>query len=209
MKKKLLLIGGGGHCRSVLDSVIASNIYDEIGIIDYGGSSCMGVAVIGTDNDLPAFIQEGWNYAMVTVGSVGNTKIRRHLYELIKNLGYQSPSLIDPSAIIAKGTVIREGSYIGKRAVINTGTVIDECCIINTGSTVEHDCRIGAFAHISPGTVLCGQVTVGLDSHIGAGSIVRQQITIGDSALIGAGSVVVKDMPGHVKAYGNPCKVVE
>lgn len=209
MKKKLLLIGGGGHCHSVIDSVIGTNKYDEIGIIDKVDSSCLGVSVIGTDNDLPVLIKDGWTFAMITVGSVGNTKTRRRLYEMIKGLGYLSPSIIDPTAVIAKGTVIKAGSYIGKRAVINTGSVIDECCIINTGSIVEHDCKIGAFAHISSGVILCGQVKVGADSHIGAGTTVRQQITIGDSVLIGAGSVVVKDIPGHGKAYGNPCRVVK
>ena len=74
---------------------------------------------------------------------------------------------------------------------------------------IEHDCEIGEFAHISPGTVICGQVHIGMDSHIGAGSVVRQQIRIGSDVLIGAGSVVVKDMPNHVKAYGNPCRVAE
>ena len=50
---------------------------------------------------------------------------------------------------------------------------------------------------------------VGNDSHVGAGSVVRQQINIGNDVLIGAGSVVVKDIPDNVKAFGNPCKVVE
>lgn len=209
MKKKLLLIGGGGHCHSVLDSVIISNIYDAIGIIDNVDSSCFNIPVIGTDNDIPYLIKEGWNCAVVTVGSVGNTTVRRRLYGMIKNLGLLTPSIIDPTAIIAKGTVIKNGSFIGKRAIVNTGTVVDECSIINTGAIIEHDCEIGTFSHISPGTVLCGQVKIGSDSHIGAGTVVRQQIVIGNNSLIGAGSVVVKNIPDNVKAYGNPCKVVK
>jgi sugar O-acyltransferase (sialic acid O-acetyltransferase NeuD family) len=209
LRRKLLLIGGGGHCHSVLDSAIALDIYDELGVIDNIESSCLGVPVIGTDNDLPVLVKDGWNCAIVTVGSVGNTKMRRRLYEMIQRLGFTIPSIIDPTAIIAKGVLIKNGCFIGKRAVVNTGAVINECCIINTGAIIEHDCKIGAFAHISPGTTLCGQVRVGSDSHIGAGSVVRQQITVGESSLIGAGSVVVKDIAGHVKAYGNPCMVVE
>ena len=44
---------------------------------------------------------------------------------------------------------------------------------------------------------------------MGAGSSVIQQVKIGESSIIGAGSVVVKDIPSMVKAYGNPCRVVE
>ena len=74
---------------------------------------------------------------------------------------------------------------------------------------VEHNCCVGNFSHISPGATICGHVLIGNDTHIGAGTVVRQEIIIGSNTLIGIGSVVIKDIPGYVKAYGNPCKVVE
>ena len=208
LKKRLLLIGGGGHCHSVLDSILASNDYDEIGIIDSIDNSVLGVSVVGTDDDIPRLMSEGWMEAFITVGSVGDTKLRRRLYEMIKNTGMNIPTIIDPTAVIAKGAKLSEGVYVGKKAVINTGSRIGSCVIINTGAVVEHDCFIGDFSHISPGTTVCGQVRVGNDSHVGAGSVVRQQINIGNDVLIGAGSIVVKDIPDNAKAYGNPCKVI-
>ena len=36
-----------------------------------------------------------------------------------------------------------------------------------------------------------------------------QCLNIGKNCMIGAGSVVVKDIPDGVKAYGNPCRVVD
>ena len=209
-EKKILLLGGGGHCRSVLDCLMSTGKYEEIGIIDYDKSaSALDVDVIGTDDDLPRLLQEGWSDAFITVGSVGHTNLRRKLFSLINELGFSIPSIIDPSAIIAKGTTIGEGTFVGKRAVVNTGSIIGQCAIINTGAIIEHDCQIDDFAHISPGATLCGQVKVGKDSHIGAGSVVRQGICIESNTIVGAGSVVVKDIPGEVKAFGNPCRVVE
>lgn len=209
LKKKLLLIGGGGHCHSVLDSVLALCEYDEIGIIDSINSSCLGIPVVGADADIPSLKEEGWTDAFITVGSVGNTAIRRRLYEMVRNLGLSIPTIIDPTAVVARGTDVKEGSYIGKQAIINTNSSIGTCAIVNTGAIIEHDCVVGEFSHISPGTILCGQVTARNDSHIGAGTVVRQQIIIGARTLIGAGSVVIKDIPDGVKAYGNPCKVIE
>ena len=209
MGKKLLLIGGGGHCHSVLDAIINSGAYEEIGIIDNIDSSYLGVSVVGNDDDIPALLQAGWTDAFITVGSVGDTKIRRRLYDMVKMQGLSIPTIIDPTAIIGKCVKIEEGVFVGKRAVINTGSIIGSCAIINTGAIIEHDCEIGAFSHISPGTTLCGQVKVGEDSHVGAASVVIQLIEIGDKSLIGAGSVVVKNIPDNSKAYGNPCKVVE
>lgn len=209
MGKKLLLIGGGGHCSSVLSSVLALSKYEEVGIVDFTDDPVMGVSVVGRDEDLSTLKISGWTDAFVTVGSIGNTGLRRRLYQMIKELGFTVPSIVDPSAILAQNVKIREGCFVGKGVILNSGTEIGECAIINTGAVIEHDCKIGAFAHISPGTVLCGQAKVGNDSHVGAGSIVRQQIAIGNETLIGIGSVVVQNIPDQVKAFGNPCKVVE
>ncbi len=208
MGKKLLLIGGGGHCHSVLDSILTLNIYDDVGIIDAESDSYLGVPVIGTDADIPSLINKGWTEAFITVGSVGNTTIRRRLYEMVKKAGLTLPTIIDPTAIIGKGVTIGEGTFVGKRSIVNAGTSVGVCTIINTGAILEHDCQIRDFVHISPGTVLCGQVLIGEDSHVGAGSTVRQLINVGENSLIGAGSVVVRDIPSNAKAYGNPCKVV-
>ena len=206
--KKILLIGGGGHCHSVLDSILALGTYDEYGIIDNVGGSVLNIPVVGTDDDVPRLRSEGWTDAFITVGSVGNTKLRRRLYEMLMNLGMNIPVIIDRTAVVAKGVELLSGVYIGKSAVINTGSKIGTCAIINTGAIVEHDCIIGDFSHISPGTTMCGQVNVGHDSHVGAGSVIRQQVNIGNNVLIGAGSVVIKDIIDDVKAFGNPCKVI-
>ncbi len=209
MNKKLLLIGGGGHCRSVLSSVLSLNKYEEIGIVDYADASVLGVPVVGRDEDLPALNKAGWTDAFITVGSIGDTSLRQRLYQMVTDNGFTVPAIIDAAAIIAQDAKVAAGSYIGKGVILNSGSCIGKCAIINTGAIIEHDCLVGDFVHISPGTVLCGQVSIGNHSHIGAGSVVRQQIEIGKDVLVGAGSVVVSNIPDRVKAFGNPCKVVE
>ena len=205
---KLLLIGGGGHCRVVADSIYSLDAYEELGIVDWTDSSCFGIPVVGNDDDLPVLLREGWTDAFITVGSIGNTAIRRRLFRMASQLGFHMPAVADPTAVIARNVEIHDGAYIGKRTVVNPGSTIGVCTIINTGAIVEHDCLVGDFAHVSPGAVLCGQVQVGTDVHVGAGSVVRQQLVIGAGSLIGAGSVVTKDIPVGATAWGNPCKVV-
>lgn len=51
-------------------------------------------------------------------------------------------------------------------------------------------------------------VTIGNDCWIGANAIICSGVTIGDGCVIGAGSVVVKDIPPHSFAAGNPCRVI-
>lgn len=205
--RKLLLIGGGGHCKSVLDSILSLGFYSDIGIIDNQDALISGVSVVGTDHDLPALFQQGWLDAFVTVGSIGNTAIRRKLFEMVKRIGFNIPSIIDNTAAVAKGIQIAEGCFIGKKAIVNAGSSLGCCAIINTCAVVEHDCVVGDFSHVSSGAVLCGQVRIGHDTHVGAGSVIRQQISVGNNVLIGLGSVVVKDIPDGQTAYGNPCRV--
>ncbi len=216
-QNRILLIGSGGHCHSVMDTLQHNMQYDRIGVIakdedifkNLMNDRILSDYVIGTDADLPRLFQEGWNNAFVTLGSIGNPVGRKKIASVLKDIGFQLPPIIDSTAVVSEMVNIGSGVFVGKKAVINIGCNVGDCAIVNTGAIIEHDCNIGAFAHISPGTVICGQVTVGNDSHIGAGTIVRQGIRIGENALIGAGSVVVRDIPDNVKAYGNPCRVVE
>jgi sugar O-acyltransferase (sialic acid O-acetyltransferase NeuD family) len=211
MNKRILLIGGGGHCKSVLDSLLELNEYAEIGIIDKKenvGNSVMGVLVVGCDDDLPALFRDGYRYAFVTVGSIGNPTFRIRLFKLLSEIGYEIPFVIDNSAKVSKHAVIEQGVYIGKHSTINAGALIQKGAIINSGSIVEHDCQIGAFSHIAPGAVLGGEVVVEEHSHVGSNAAVKQQIHIGSNSIIGMGSVVLKNIDSNTMAYGNPCKVV-
>ena len=209
--KNLVLIGGGGHCKAVLDSVIRMGTFDKIVITDPSipaGTIVMGCEVIGTDDCLMDLYENGFKYAFVTVGSVGLNPIRERLVSRAAALGFQFPNIIDPSAIVAESAIIGDGVFLGKNIIVNAYTEVGDHCIINTGTIIEHECRIGIFAHISIGSILCGNVNVGKNSFIGAGSIVIQCHCIGDNVVIGAGAVVNKDIPSNCTAVGFPARVI-
>lgn len=205
VERNLLLVGGGGHCKSVLDAVRSGGGFAKIGIVDMRPTDMPGACYAGRDEELPALHERGWNCAFVTLGSVGRTERRRKIFSLLEELGYELPAIIDPTAIVSTTARIAGGVFIGKRAIVNADARIGACAIINSGSIVEHDARVGAFAHISPGAVLCGAVQVDEGAHVGANASVIQGVRIGQEALVGAGSVVVRDVRPGMVAYGNPC----
>ncbi len=208
--KKLLLIGGGGHCASVADAVLATGAYETVGIVGIKPEPALfgEVSFVGTDGDLPRLYAEGYRYAFITLGSIGDSAKRERLYQLVLDSGFSVPDIIDPTAIVSRHSALGTGIFIGKKAVVNAGAAIKDCAIINTAAVVEHDCQIGSFAHVSPSATLCGNVTVGFGSHIGAGATIKQGLTVGERAIIGMGSVVVHDIPDGVVAFGNPCREV-
>lgn len=210
-KRRIVLVGGGGHCRSVLDCLLETALYDEIGIVTrdpQDGPGPMGVPIVGSDRDLPALLAGGWSDAAVALGSVGHPERRESIFRGLKKMGFSLPVIRAPSAVIGREVSLGEGTFVGKRTVINCGAKIGVCAIINTAAVVEHDCHVEDFAHAGPGSALCGLVHVGKRTHIGAGAVVRQQIRIGRDCVIGAGSVVVRDIPDGIEAYGNPCRAV-
>ncbi len=209
MKHKLLLIGAGGHCKVVIDVLLFRKEYDVTGIIDLKeriGTKVLGVPVIGTDSDLPRLFRSGIKHCFISIGSVGNPRLRVKSYNFSKKLGFEFPNLISPDAWVSSHVILGEGNYIAPLAVVNAGTQIGDNCIINTGAIIEHDCKIDNFVHLSPGVVVSGGVHVGARSHIGTGTNIIQNLKIGSNVIVGAGSVVTKNVREGVIAYGNPCK---
>lgn len=209
---KMVLIGGGGHAASVLDTLLSDNTYEVVGITDPGVSvdiTLLGIPFLGSDKILPELFSSGVKTAIITVGSIGNTDLRIKLYKMVKKIGFSLPVIKDPTAIVGRECQISEGTFIGKGAVVNALCNIGNMVIINSRALIEHECKIGAFCHISSGSTIGGNVQIGENTHIGIGSTVIQGIKIGHHSMIGAGSIVVKDIAEHKKAYGNPCIEVE
>ncbi len=204
-REQIILIGCGGHAVSVADSIRQSGQYEIAGYIEREGfreTGSLGIPVLGTDSDLEAVFDAGIHAAFVTIGYMGKGTVRDRIYERLKQIGYRIPSIIDPSAILAQGLRIGEGTFIGKRAVVNSNSRIGRMCIVNTGAIVEHDNEIGAFSHIAVGSVLCGDVKIGRRALIGANAVVIQGTRIGDGAIVGAGTTVRHDIESGQVFYG-------
>ena len=212
MKEKIILLGAGGHCQVIIDSILGSNKYEIVGIVDRPqsvGKNVLGVPIVGSDLDLQSIYDSGINNAFIAIGSIGNPKKRIELYQTINKIGFRLPNIIDETAIIAHNVKMGFGNYLGKRTIVNIGTKIGNMCIINSGAIVEHENTISDFAHIAPGATLCGNVYIGTKTHVGSGSVIIQGIKIGHDCLIGAGSTVIRNIPDEVKAYGVPAKIRE
>lgn len=209
--KKLVIVGGGGHCKSVADCIISQE-YADIIISDtkesFGKSVC-GISVSATDEMLPELVEKGYSHAFIALGAVNSGDVRRRIYNKLCDHGYEIETIIDRSAVVSKFCEISQGVFIGKKAVVNAGAKIGCCTIINTGAIIEHDCVIGNFSNIAPGCTLSGAVTVGDNTHIGTGTSIKNGVNIGKNVIIGVGSAVVHNIPDDAVAYGVPCRVVK
>lgn len=200
----IILLGFGGHAKSVIDCIERQGKYRIIGFLDKedrGKISYRGYEVVGGDDDLPRFYDQGIRNAFVTVGFLGRSIVRNRLYDKVKQIGFCLPNIIDPSAVIAGDAALGEGNFIGKLAMINADVRIGSMCIINSGALIEHECQVGDFSHISVGTVLCGGVTVGRETFVGAGATLIQRTTVGDRCIVAAGVTLRKNVKDYEMAY--------
>lgn len=213
--EKIILIGGGGHCKVIIDAILKGKQYEIEGIIDPNisiGKKVLNIPVIGKDDNLLDIYNRGIKNAFIAVGSIGDfstIRKREEIYQKLKMIGFSLPIIVHPAAVIADECSLDEGIFVAAGAVINSGTRVGKNTILNTLSSIDHDCQIADFVHIAPGTNLSGGVTIGKFTHIGVGTVVNQGINIGCNCLIGSGSVVVKDIIDNLKAFGNPCKAME
>lgn len=190
----IVLVGFGGHGKSVADCIERQGKYHIIGYTDLQSCGGSKYVYLGTDDVLEGIYAKGVRNAIVCLGYLGIGITREKIYDRLKNIGYTLPTIIDPSAIISEGTELGEGTFVGKLAVVNADSMVGKMAIINTKALVEHECTVGDFTHIAIGAVLCGNVSVGEASFVGANATVIQSYRVGDRVVIGAGTIVAKDI---------------
>ncbi|MCU8082691.1 NeuD/PglB/VioB family sugar acetyltransferase [Shewanella sp. SM23] len=187
---KLVLIGGGGHCRACIDVIEQEGKYSIIGILDSSknkGAKILGYEVIGDDSDIPHFVTENCDF-LITVGQITSAEVRVHLYNLIKNYNGHLATVISPRAYIAKSATVGAGTIIMHDALINSNAKIGENCIVNTKALVEHDCLIESHCHISTSAALNGDCKVGEKTFFGSNAVSPQGALINPKSFIKAGS---------------------
>jgi sugar O-acyltransferase (sialic acid O-acetyltransferase NeuD family) len=190
MKHKILLIGGGGHCRSVIDVIELENKFIIAGIIDKKeliGSKVLDYKIIGCDDDLEE-LHKTYKYAFVTVGHIKSNSLRVKLFNKLKNIGYILPTIISPLAYVSKYAFVDEATIVHHQALLNANAKIGKNCIVNSKALIEHDVIIENNCHISTGAIINGGVIVKENSFVGSGAIVKEYINI--VGFIKAGSLV-------------------
>ena len=190
MKEKIILIGGGGHCHSVIDVIELENRFEIMGIVDKKeliGKSILGYKVIACDDDLRALFTSCKN-AVITIGHIQSNKVRVALFQKLKEIGYHLPTIISPLAYISKHASLDEGTVVLHQAIVNANANIGKNCIINTKALIEHDVTVEDNCHISTASILNGGVIVKENTFFGSNATSKDSVKV--SGFIKAGSTV-------------------
>jgi sugar O-acyltransferase (sialic acid O-acetyltransferase NeuD family) len=207
----ILIIGGGGHAKQVIETLRLTDPDARLAIVDvkHGLSEVLGVLVVGTDAFLARGKEEGFDSFAMGIGGIGDNRRRAAAFERARAAGLLPKAIIHPSAVIAESASVGAGTQCLSGAIIVGGVSLGEDVIVNSGAIVEHECRVADHVHVATGAIVTGSVNIGAFAHIGAGAVIRQGVTIGANALVGIGSVVTKNVPPGVTVMGVPARPKE
>lgn len=201
----IIVYGGGGHGKSVIDLIRTLRTFRIHGVVDDGlerDQSVMGEPVLGGSDVLSDLHEKGIRQAINAVGGIGDITSRIKIFHLLAEQRFVCPAVIHPSAVVEPGANISSGVQIFPHVYIGSDVQLGFGVIVNTGAVVSHDCTVDSYANVSPGAILAGGVRIGKGSLVGMGVTVNLGVTLGDNARIGNSATVKEDVPenGIVKA---------
>ncbi len=205
MTAGVVIVGGGGHAKVVIESLRAAG-QTIAAVIDADPTPRLvaGAPVVGDDSALAGLRGQGLTQAFV---AIGDNRLRARLAQGLRDQGFELVNAIHPSAVISPSARLGLGVAVMAGAVINAESEISDLAIINTSAVVDHDCRLGTACHLGPASALAGGVSLGERTFLGVGARVIPNIAIGSDAIVGAGAVVVRDLADGVVAFGVPARI--
>lgn len=201
----ILVYGGGGHGKSLIELLRSLGTYRIVGVVDDGiepGTQILGLPVLGGGEVLSELHTRGLRLAVNAVGGIGNVVIRVKVFQRLAAAGFACPAVVHPTAFVEASASLAPGVQVFPHAYVGSEARVGFGAIVNTGAIVSHDCRLGDYANVSPGAMLAGEVQAGAGVLVGMGATINLQVRLGERARIGNGATVKTDVPvnGVVRA---------
>ena len=191
MTKKLILIGGGGHCKSCIDVIEQSELFEIVGILDkseFIGQKVLGYDIIGSDEKIEELVKAGYEF-LITVGQIRSSQNRKKIFKKLQTSNASLATIISPRAYVSKHAFIEKGSVVMHDALVNANVRIGRNCIINTKALLEHDVVVEDHCHISTAAVLNGGMVVKEGTFFGSNAVSKENVKTVNDDFVKAGSV--------------------
>ncbi len=184
--RRLLIVGAGGHGRSVAEAVLAAGEFEVVGFVDDaapGLTSVWNFAVLGTTADLRRYLVHA-DYAIV---AVGNNAIRESLCNSLLAAGFELATIVHPRAIVSPRAVIGHGCSIMAGAVVGTEARLGCGVIINCGAVVDHDAQVHDYGHLAVNAAMAGGSELGRGAWMQVGSALWYGVRVAAGVVVAPG----------------------
>lgn len=218
IENAIVLFGGGGHGKTLIELVRASGVYHWIGVIDDqlpAGAQVLGVPVLGGAELLSDLRSAGVHLAVNGVGGIGRPELRQRVFAMLAEAGFSCPAVVHPSAWIEPSAHLDEGVQVLAHTYVSSSAQIGFGSLLNAGVVVSHDCVIGRVVNLSPGAMLAGGVHLEDYVQVGMAATINLGLRVGSAARIGNGATIKANVPAGTvvhagetwPAYKEPPKI--
>lgn len=188
-KNKLVIVGAGGHGRSVADAAMLGGMWQEIVFADDAFAQQKTSArwpIISDTAHLSSVVQAG-DSAIV---AIGNQPVRMRLFQQLTDLKATLVTVTHPGAWVSVDAAIGAGTAIMAGVVVGTQATVGRGSIINANATVDHDVILGEFAHLGVGVSLAGGVVVGDRAWLQAGVSAGYHVKVLPDSVVAPGTAL-------------------
>ena len=196
MKENIVLIGGGGHCKSCIDVIEQEGKYQIAGIVDVAEKvhqKILGYEIIGTDEELP-FVAKQYSSFLITIGQIRSAQKRVLIFNSLKEMGARFPVIFSPLSYVSKHATVAKGTIVMHHALVNAGAKVGANCIINTKALIEHDAVVEDNCHIATAAIVNGGVKIKSGTFFGSNAVTMGYVTVGEKSFINCGAKVQCDV---------------
>jgi sugar O-acyltransferase (sialic acid O-acetyltransferase NeuD family) len=206
MIRRVVLLGGGGFARNVLDIVDAGNAVEPctrvVGFLERdpdGGRLLVrrGCPRLGSDDRLGAIDAD-------VVIAIADPAIRRSLDRRCAALGLAAATLAHPTATVGRSAPPGPGTVFAAGVRVASDVEIGRHVHLNFNTTVGHDVTLADYVTVFPQCAVSGGALVEEGAVLGSGSVLLPGVRVGAGSTVGAGAVVSRDVPPGVTVVGVP-----
>lgn len=205
--KRIVILGTGGNCLDILETLRTLKGYECIGFLDDAPSrqntSVLGAPVLGPLEKAP-FLGD-----VVFVNGIGSPRNYLRKAEIIARTGIPDErfeTIVHPSAQVSASATLGPGTVVLQNVTIASQARVGAHVIILPNSVLSHDDVVGDYTCIAGGACVSGSVSVGRCCYLGGNCSIIEHVRIGDNSLVGIGSVVLEDIPEGSVYVGNPAR---
>lgn len=188
MTKKIIVIGAGGHGKSVADLLLLQDEYELVGFLD---DAYPAVADVWSFPVLGKVTAEALQLLKANVGyvvvAIGNNELREKIFKLLIGLGFNMPSVVHPNAFVSPRAILGNGCVVMANAVIGTEARLGEGVIVNSGAIVDHHAVVDDFGHLGVNASMAGGAHLGRAAWAQAGVALGYGVSIPEQQILKPG----------------------
>ena len=215
MGRKIIILGTGGTCIDILDTLNDINgsrqepVYECMGFLDDDegawGKEYYGVRVLGP---LKSASQYPDCLFVNGIGSPNNFWRKRHIIPRTGVPIHRFETVVHPTASVSRMSRLGCGTVIFQHVTVGSNVGIGNHVIILPNTVISHDSMIGDYTCIAGGACISGAVEIGQSCYVGTNSAIAVGVKVGDCCLIGMGSVIRHDVAPDSVMVGNPARLL-